>query len=73
MPLLHWLTRDADLKLSSDAPYRLLEYVPALFFGAADTENMLTQGDNVERSIWLGIMYPRLELLHQLLSGSGSL
>jgi adenine-specific DNA-methyltransferase len=48
MPLLHWLTRDADLKLSSKAPYRLLEHVPELSFGDADSENMLIQGDNLD-------------------------
>jgi adenine-specific DNA-methyltransferase len=109
MPLLHWLTRDADLKLSSKAPYRLLEHVPELSFGDADSKNMLIQGDNldalktllpfyagrvkcvyidppfntqsafehyddnVEHSIWLGMMYPRLELLHQLITETGSL
>lgn len=109
MPLLHWLTRDADLKLSSDAPYRLLEHVPALSFGATDTENMLIQGDNLdalktllpfyaghvkciyidppyntrsafehyddnlEHAKWLAMMYPRLELLRELLSEDGSI
>ncbi len=48
MPLLQWLTRDADLKPSSKAPYRLLEYVPELSFGATDAENMLIQGDNLD-------------------------
>lgn len=109
MPLLHWLTRDADLKLSSAAPYRLLEHVPALSFGDADTENMLIQGDNLdalktllpfyagrvkcifidppyntrsafehyddnlEHAKWLAMMYPRLELLRELLSEDGSI
>lgn len=48
MPLLHWLTRDNDLKLSSKAPYRLLEHVPELSFGDSDSENMLIQGDNLD-------------------------
>ena len=109
MPLLHWLTRDADLKLSSNAPYRVLEHVPELSFGAADTENMLIQGDNLdalktllpfyagrvkciyidppyntqsafehyddnlEHAQWLAMMYPRLELLRELLSDDGSI
>lgn len=109
MPLLQWLTRDADLKLSSKAPYRLLEHVPELSFGAADTENMLIQGDNLdalktllpfyagrvkcifidppyntrsafehyddnlEHAQWLAMMYPRLELLRELLSEDGSI
>ena len=29
--------------------------------------------DNLEHSIWLGMMYPRLEMLHELLSPQGSL
>lgn len=109
MPLLHWLTRDADLKLSSNAPYRVLEHVPELSFGAADTENMLIQGDNLdalktllpfyagrvkcifidppyntrsafehyddnlEHAKWLAMMYPRLEMLRELLSEDGSI
>lgn len=109
MPLLHWLTRDADLKLSSKAPYRLLEHVPELSFGDADSENMLIQGDNLdalktllpfyagrvkciyidppyntksafehyddnlEHAKWLAMMYPRLELLRELLSEDGSI
>lgn len=109
MPLLQWLTRDADLKLSSKAPYRLLEHVPELSFGAADTENMLIQGDNLdalktllpfyagrvkcifidppyntqsafehyddnlEHAKWLAMIYPRLELLRELLSEDGTI
>lgn len=109
MPLLNWLTRDADLTASTRAPYRLLEHVPALSFGAADTENMLIQGDNLdalktllpfyagrvkciyidppyntrsafehyddnlEHAKWLAMMYPRLELLRELLSEDGSI
>ena len=29
--------------------------------------------DNLEHSIWLGMIYPRLEMLHELLSPQGSL
>lgn len=107
MPLLHWLTRDDDLKESALAPYRLLEDVPELSYGDADSENMLIQGDNLEalkallpyyagkvkciyidppynigaasphyddnleHSEWLSIMYPRIELLHELLAEDG--
>lgn len=109
MPLLHWLTRDNDLKLSSKAPYRLLEHVPELSFGNSDSENMLLQGDNLdalktllpfyagrvkciyidppyntksafehyddnlEHAKWLAMMYPRLELLRELLTEDGSI
>jgi len=109
MPLLHWLTRDNDLKLSSKAPYRLLEHVPELSFGDSDSENMLIQGDNLdalktllpfyagqvkciyidppyntksafehyddnlEHAQWLAMIYPRLELLRDLLTEDGSI
>lgn len=109
MPLLHWLTRDTDLKLSSQAPYRLLEHVSELSFGESNTENMLIQGDNLdalksllpfyagrvrcifidppyntksafehyddnlEHARWLEMMYPRLELLRELLAQDGSI
>lgn len=109
MPLLHWLTRDADLKLSGKAPYRLLEHVPELSFGNSDSENMLIQGDNLdalksllpfyagqvkcifidppyntrsafehyddnlEHAQWLSMIYPRLELLRDLLHKDGSI
>ena len=32
---------------------------------------MPIQGDNLEYSIWLGMMYPRLELLRELLAEDG--
>jgi adenine-specific DNA-methyltransferase len=48
MPLLHWLTRDADIHAATHAPYRLLEEVPDLSSGDLDTGNMLIQGDNLD-------------------------
>ncbi|MFM8332517.1 MAG: site-specific DNA-methyltransferase [Candidatus Methylumidiphilus sp.] len=47
MPLLHWLTRDADIHAATHTPYRLLEESPALSYGAGDSGNMLIQGDNL--------------------------
>lgn len=109
MPLLHWLTREEDLKRASGAPYRLLEEVRDLSYGDTVTGNMLIQGDNLdalkallpyfagkikcifidppyntksafehyddnlEHSQWLAMMYPRLELLRELLSEEGSI
>lgn len=109
MPILQWLTREADLKQSVAVPYRLLEPVPDLSAGDPDTENLLIQGDNLdalkallpfyagqvkciyidppyntksafehyddnlEHSQWLSMMYPRLELLRELLSEDGSI
>lgn len=44
MPILHWLTRENDLKTSGLASYRLLDHVA--IYTDANTENMLIQGDN---------------------------
>jgi adenine-specific DNA-methyltransferase len=109
MPVLTWLTREHDLKLAQNAPYRLLEEVPELSSGESATENMLIQGDNLdalkallpyyagqvkciyidppyntrsafehyddnlEHSQWLEMIYPRLELLRELLAEEGSI
>lgn len=109
MPVLTWLTRENDLKLAQNAPYRLLEEVPELSAGEATTDNMLIQGDNLdalkallpyyagqvkciyidppyntrsafehyddnlEHSQWLAMIYPRLELLRELLAEEGSI
>ena len=48
MPILHWLTREQDLKAAQAVPYRLLEEVPDLGYGDKDSGNMLIQGDNLE-------------------------
>jgi adenine-specific DNA-methyltransferase len=48
MPTLNWLTREADIKAAERVPYRLLEEVPSLSAGEADSRNMLIQGDNLE-------------------------
>jgi len=109
MPLLHWLTRDADIHAATHAPYRLLEESRDLSIGDRDTGNMLIQGDNfdalkallpyyagkvkcifidppyntrsafehyddnLEHAQWLAMMYPRLELLRNLLAEDGSI
>ena len=109
MPILHWLTRDEDLRAAAHAPYRLLDEAIDLSAGEPGAGNLLIQGDNLEalkallpfhagqvqciyidppfntgqafpdyddnleHSIWLGMMYPRLEMLHQLLAPHGSL
>ncbi|MEG6550425.1 site-specific DNA-methyltransferase [Desulfocurvibacter africanus] len=108
MPILQWLTREADLKLSAHAPYRLLEAVDEHSHGDSEEGNMLIQGDNLdalkallpfyagkvrciyidppyntrsafehyddnlEHTKWLSMMYPRLELLRELLAEDGS-
>ena len=48
MPLVHWLTRDADIHAATHAPYRELEEIPALSHGDRDTGNLLIQGDNLD-------------------------
>lgn len=110
MPILHWLTRDRDVKAADAVPYRLLERDAALSAGAPGSGNMLIQGDNLEalksllpnyrgqvkciyidppyntrsavsvhyddtleHSQWLAMIYPRLELLQELLAEDGSI
>ena len=73
MPTLNWLTREADLPKSRRAPYRPLESVPEMGYGDPAAGNLLIQGDNLEHSQWLSMMYPRLELLRELLSEDGSI
>jgi adenine-specific DNA-methyltransferase len=109
MPILNWLNDNEARKISANIPYRLLEADPSLSFGAADTENMLIQGDNLEalkallpyyagqvkciyidppyntqsafehyddnleHATWLSMIYPRLELLRDLLAEDGSI
>ncbi len=109
MPLLDWLNKQDAVRTVQKVPYRLLEAVPDLSAGDADTGNMLIQGDNLEalkallplyagkvkcvfidppyntrsafthyddnleHSLWLSLMYPRLELLRELLSEDGSI
>ena len=109
MPLLNWLTRDDDIRVTQKTPYRLLEEAPELSAGNGDERNMLIQGDNLEalksllpfyagrvkciyidppyntrsafehyddnleHSQWLGMMWPRLELLRDLLAEDGSI
>ncbi|MCZ4352948.1 site-specific DNA-methyltransferase [Roseovarius aestuarii] len=48
MPTLRWLTRDDDVRAAEKVPYRLLEEVSELSYGARDAGNMLIQGDNLE-------------------------
>lgn len=47
MPLLHWLTRDEDLRAADRVPYRLLDAVSELSHGDAD-DGLLVQSDNLE-------------------------
>jgi adenine-specific DNA-methyltransferase len=109
MPILHWLTREDDIRAVRGVPYRLLEEEAALGAGDSETGNMLIQGDNLEalkallpfyagqvkciyidppyntrsafthyddnleHTRWLAMMWPRLELLRDLLAEDGSI
>ena len=109
MPILHWLTRDDDIRTAQKVPYRLLEEVPGHSYGDKAAGNMLIQGDNLEalkallpfyagrvkciyidppyntrsafehyddnleHTQWLAMMWPRLELLRDLLAEDGSI
>lgn len=109
MPLLHWLTKEKDVKAADAVPYRLLEPVENLSYGDPASENMLIQGDNLaalkallpyyagqvkciyidppyntksafehyddslEHTKWLEMIFPRLELLRELLAEDGSI
>ncbi len=48
MPTLNWHKREEAVRAATRAPYRLLEPVAELSCGAADSENLLIQGDNLD-------------------------
>ena len=47
MPTLNWIGKEAVVRHHKDVPVRLLEPVPALSCGAADSGNLIVQGDNL--------------------------
>ena len=47
MPTLNWIGKSAVVKHHKDVPYRLLEPVPELSCGDADSGNLIVQGDNL--------------------------
>jgi adenine-specific DNA-methyltransferase len=49
MPLLHWLTRDADIHAATHAPCRLLEEAPEHSNGDRDTAT-----SSFGATIWTG-------------------
>jgi len=48
MPWLEWHKRDEDIQQAGNAPYRLLQAVPAHDVGDAESPNMLIHGDNLD-------------------------
>lgn len=109
MPILHWLTREADVRQNRKAPYRFLLEDSEYSLGDDKSGNMVLQGDNlealkallpfyagqvqcvyidppfntkqafpnfddnIEHSIWLGMLQARLEFLRELLRPEGSI
>ena len=47
MPTLNWIGKDAVVKHPQEVPFRLLEPDAALSCGAADSGNLIVQGDNL--------------------------
>lgn len=47
MPTLNWIGKEAVVKHHKEVPFRLLELVPELSCGPADTDNLIVQGDNL--------------------------
>lgn len=47
MPSLNWIGKDAVVRHHKEVPFRLLEPVPELSCGPADTGNLIVQGDNL--------------------------
>ncbi len=47
MPVLDWIGKQAVVKHHRDVPYRLLEPVPALSCGDAESGSLIVQGDNL--------------------------
>ena len=47
MPSLNWIGKEAVVKHHKDVPFRLLETVPELSCGDANSGNLIVQGDNL--------------------------
>ncbi len=47
MPTLNWIGKEAVVKHHKEVPFRLLEPMPALSCGQADSGNLIVQGDNL--------------------------
>jgi adenine-specific DNA-methyltransferase len=58
MPTLNWIGKEAVVKHQEEVPFRLLEPVPELSCGAADSGNLIVQGDNLHT---LGALLPKFD------------
>ena len=47
MPVLNWIGKDAVVRHDADVPFRLLDDVPELACGDADSGNLIVEGDNL--------------------------
>jgi len=47
MPTLNWIGKEAVVRHHQEVPFRLLEPVPELSCGSADSGNLIVQGDNL--------------------------
>ena len=47
MPTLNWIGKEAVVRHHREVPFRLLEPVPELSYGSADSGNLIVQGDNL--------------------------
>lgn len=47
MPVLNWIGKEAVVKHHKEVPFRLLEPVPELSCGNADSDNLIVEGDNL--------------------------
>lgn len=47
MPALNWIGKEAVVKHHKEVPFRLLEPIPELSCGAANSGNLIVQGDNL--------------------------
>ena len=47
MPTLNWIGKEAVVRHHREVPFRLLEPVPELSCGAAESGNLIVQGDNL--------------------------
>ncbi len=61
MPTLNWIGKEAVVKHHKAVPFRLLESVPALSCGPADSGNLIVQGDNLHARYRMPEFWRRVE------------
>lgn len=48
MPSLNWIGKQEAIRATDKIPYRIMEHDESLSYGAADNENLLIHGDNLD-------------------------